>query len=200
MATDPAVNGQEREPAIAASVGIVGVRFVGAAEICFCYAGGIAYAAGDWVLVEGHTVQRVGRVVVTADGWAGMPDETGWSVSPNLQPAEVNAIVTVDIEHTGSEGKRSQVGSTGSLPKVDAAKVQWLTEALSLEDDRFRRSKRSLPSLGQTVSTQKGEGTVIAVDVMRRSVTCALAADASEIVESADRLSWVSPVTGGGRG
>lgn len=200
MAADHAVTSEEPAPAVAAPVRMVGVRVVGAAEICFCYAGGIAYAVGDWVLVEGETVQRVGRVAVTADGWAGTPEETGWSVSRTLQPAEVSTIVTVEIEHTGSEGERSQVGSTGSLPKVDATKGEWLADALSVEDDRFRRAKRSLPSLGQTVSTHKGEGTVIAVDVPRRSVTCALTADASKMVESADRLSWEAPVAPEGRG
>lgn len=166
---------------------LVGVRITGSADIVFCRCD-VACEIGAWVLVGDDGRHLVGRVVIAADRWTGTPLEPGLRIVRQLTIDELIEQSTDEIGVPVIASSGPEFGSTGRIPSSNGFHAVPTTGALSTEDDRFRRAKETLPVPGQTVSTRRGDGKVIAIDVVRRSVISVVASDGSEIVESADDL------------
>lgn len=166
---------------------LVGVRLPGEPNVIFCGVGDVECAIGEWVLLAGPARECPARVVIVTGHWHGSVVPSVWRVLRSMQSDEVAAFAS-NSEVAQPSPAVPEIGSIGPLPseKPDGAEIRG--PSLSREDERFRYLKSALPQLGQTVTTGRGEAMVIAIDVVRRSLTCAMVSDGSEIVTSADAV------------
>ncbi len=166
----------------------VGVRFSGSAMVTMCESDKEGWTVGDWVLVEAHNERRPGRVVVAPGRWRGSPNDSPWRVIGAL-PQEEIATVSVSAEVVASgTGTGPEFGSNGPVRSSGTPGGDVSGPSLSGEDDRFQRVKLGLPRLGQRVTVNDAQGVVLAVDTVRRSVTCAMESDGFEVVVPAEHV------------
>ena len=168
---------------------LVGVRMPGESDVIFCGAGDVECAIGEWVLLAGPSREYPARVVIVTGHWHGSVVSSTWRVLRSMRSEEVAGFAS-NSEVAQPFPAGPEIGAIGPVPaeKPKGMDTDIPGPSLSREDERFRRLKRTLPKLGQTVTTDHGDAMVIAIDVFRRSLTCAMASDGSEIVIPADAL------------
>jgi len=169
---------------------LVGVRLTGSSEIIFCKTGVLECSVGDCVHVDWKEFGGYGRVVVAANRWKGVQGPINPGVLRTVTADELEAYLSSNADLSPPRVNAPDFGSTGQGFLNSVTLANLANGAISMEDDRSRRAKRALPSLGQPVCTPGGDASVVAVDVLRRSVTCTMNFDASEITQSADDLTW----------